>query len=211
MRTKNPETMNQIKEFVDKYYFENNKSPSVRKIANGIGIVGSTAFRYLQEMNEKGMLVYDGKSVTTEKIGKFNTKTVCVPIVRSITGGISLLADENIDAYVSLPETIFGTGSFYILRAKGLSMIEAGICDGDLILIRNQDTADNGNIVVAIVDGEATLKRYYKEKDYVRLHPENKNMEDIIVQNCKIQGVAVKIIKNLIQGGDIIEDCGKTN
>ena len=74
MRTKNPETMNQIKEFVDKYYFENNKSPSVRKIANGIGIVGSTAFRYLQEMNEKGMLVYDGKSVTTEKIGKFNTK-----------------------------------------------------------------------------------------------------------------------------------------
>ena len=82
-------------------------------------------------------------------------------------------------------------------------MIEAGICDGDLILIRNQDTADNGNIVVAIVDGEATLKRYYKEKDYVRLHPENKNMEDIIVQNCKIQGVAVKIIKNLIQGGHV--------
>lgn len=211
MRSKNPETMNQIKEFVDKYYFENNKSPSVRKIANGIGMVGSTVFRYLQEMNEKGMLVYDGKSVTTERIGKFKTKTVSVPIVRNSTCGTLPLTDENIEAYVSLPEAIFGTGSFYILRARGMSMIQAGISDGDLVLIRNQDTADNGNIVVTLVDGEATLKRYYKEKDYVRLHPENKSMEDIIVQNCKIQGVVVKIIKNLIQGGGIVEDCGKTN
>lgn len=211
MRSKNPETMNQIKEFVDKYYFENNKSPSVRKIANGIGIVGSTVFRYLQEMNEKGMIVYDGKSVTTEKIGKFKSKTVSVPIVRSSACGILSLIDENIEAYVPLSEAIFGAGNFYILRAIDLSMIEAGISDGDLVLIRKQDIADSGNIVVALVDGEAMLRRYYKEKDYVRLHPENKNMKDIIVHNCKIQGVVVKIIKTLIQEGDIIEDCGKAD
>lgn len=133
MRSKSPEIMTQIKDYVEEFYFENSLSPSIREIARGVGIGSTTVFRYLQEMSEKGMLLYDGESVTTEKIKKMKTGSVSIPIVGSIACGIPNLAEENIEAYVSLPEAIFGRGCFYILRASGSSMIEVGINDGDLV------------------------------------------------------------------------------
>lgn len=198
MRSKSPEIMTQIKDYVEEFYFENSSSPSIREIARGVGIGSTTVFRYLQEMSEKGMLLYDGESVTTEKIKKMKTGSVSIPIVGSIACGIPNLAEENIEAYVSLPEAIFGRGCFYILIASGSSMIEVGINDGDLVVIREQCTAEDGNIVVALVGEEATLKRFYKEGDHIRLHPENRDMDDIIVSDCQIQGVAVKVIKDLL-------------
>ena len=98
-----------------------------------------------------------------------------------------------------LPVSMFGKGSFYILRADGDSMIEAGIEDGDMVIIRQQDAAEEGQIVVALVGDEATLKRYYLDKPRrrVRLHPENSSMQDVFVDNCVIQGVAVHVIKAL--------------
>ena len=198
MRSKSPEIMTQIKDYVEEFYFENSSSPSIREIARGVGIGSTTVFRYLQEMSEKGMLLYDGESVTTEKIKKMKTGSVSIPIVGSIACGIPNLAEENIETYVSLPEAIFGRGRFYILRASGSSMIEVGINDGDLVVIREQCTAEDGNIVVALVGEEATLKRFYKEGNHIRLHPENRDMDDIIVSDCQIQGVAVKVIKDLL-------------
>ena len=108
-------------------------------------------------------------------------------------------AEENIEEYVSLPVSLFGQGRFFILRADGESMIEAGIDDGDMVVIRQQSTASEGQIVVALVDDEATLKRYYLDRQHrrVRLHPENSSMEDIYVKRCIIQGVAVHVIKAL--------------
>ena len=99
---------------------------------------------------------------------------------------------------MNLPESLFGQGTFYILRASGCSMTEAGIDDGDLGVIREQNTAEDGQIVVALVDDEATLKRFFHEGDRIRLHPENPRMKDIFVTDCRIQGVAVKVIHDLM-------------
>lgn len=198
MRSKSPEIMTQIKAYVEEFYFENSSSPSIREIARGVGIGSTTVFRYLQEMSERGMVLYDGEAVTTEKIMKLKTASVNIPVVGSIACGIPNLAEENIEEYIQLPEAVFGRGRFYILRASGSSMIEVGINDGDLVVIREQCTAEDGNIVVALVGEEATLKRFFKEGDHIRLHPENRDMDDIIVSDCQIQGVAVKVIKDLL-------------
>ena len=98
-----------------------------------------------------------------------------------------------------MPAALFGKGEFYILRASGESMVDAGINDQDLVIIRKQEEANNGQIVVALVGNETTLKRFYRDRKRkcVRLHPENKTMEDIYVTDCKIQGVAVHVLKEL--------------
>ena len=108
------------------------------------------------------------------------------------------LAEENIEEYISLPESMIGEGQHFILRASGNSMIDIGIATGDLVVIRQTTCAENGQVVAALVDNEATLKRYYKEKGHIRLHPENKRMKDIIVDDCIIQGIAVKVIKDIL-------------
>ena len=121
------------------------------------------------------------------------------PILGKVSCGVPKFAEENIEEYVRLPVALFGRGQFFILRANGDSMIEADINDGDLVLIRQQNYADEGQIVVALMDDEATLKRYYPEPENqrIRLHPENCQMDDIFVSDCIIQGVAVKVLKDL--------------
>lgn len=192
--------MSRIIEFAEEYYLQNNASPSVRAIAGEFNINASTAYRYLVEMNERGLITYDGRSIGTEKINKIRSGsgTIKVPLVGRIACGIPNLAEENIEEYVSLPRSMFGDGEFFILRASGESMIDAGIETGDLVVIRKQTCAEDGQIVVALVEDEATLKRLYREEGKVRLHPENAGMDDIIVDDCIIQGVAVKVIKDLL-------------
>ena len=121
------------------------------------------------------------------------------PILGKVSCGVPKFAEENIEEYVRLPVALFGRGQFFILRANGDSMIEADINDGDLVLIRQQNYADEGQIVVALMDDEATLKRYYPEPENqrIRLHPENCQLDDIFVSDCIIQGVAVKVLKDL--------------
>lgn len=197
MRSKNPELMVQIMEYIDDYYSKHCSSPSVRTIAAGVGTSKSTVQRYLVAMNEDGMLSYDGKELIIDKIRKTNKSTVNVAVVGSIACGISNLAEENIEEYVSLPKSMLGEGEFIILRANGESMVDAGIETGDLVVIRKQSCAEDGQIVVALVDDEATLKRLYRDNEKIRLHPENKDMDDIIADDCIIQGVAVKVIKDI--------------
>lgn len=200
MRRRNVELMNCIIEFAEQYYLENSSSPSVRTIADKFGIGVSTAYRYLLEMNERGLITYDGKRISNDRIEKLNSNSgvIRAAVVGSIACGIPNLAEENIEEYVSLPRSMFGDGEFFILRASGESMIDAGIETGDLVVIRKQTCAEDGQIVVALVEDEATLKRLYREKGKVRLHPENRAMDDIIVDDCIIQGVAVKVIKDLL-------------
>lgn len=126
--------------------------------------------------------------------------TELVPLLGNVACGVPKFAEGNIEEYVRLPISLFGRGDFFLLRASGDSMIEAGIDDGDLVLIRQQDTADPGQIVVALMEDEATLKRFYPEpgRHRVRLHPENRRMKDIVVENCIIQGVAVKVLKDVV-------------
>ncbi len=200
MRRRNVELMNRIIEFAEQYYLENSSSPSVRTIADRFRIGVSTAYRYLLEMDERGLITYDGKRISNDRIEKLNSNSgvIRAAVVGSIACGIPNLAEENVEEYVSLPRSMFGDGEFFILRANGESMIDAGIETGDLVVIRKQACAEDGQIVVALVEDEATLKRLYRDKGKVRLHPENRAMDDIIVDDCIIQGVAVKVIKDLL-------------
>lgn len=199
MRSKNVNLMRQIKEFVESYYMVEYRSPSIAKIAENVGLAKSTTHGYLLEMRERGMLSYDGKKISTEMTEKMKPNVTRAAVLGSVACGEPRFAEENIEEYVSLPESLFGKGDFYILRANGDSMIDAGIDDGDLVVIRQQSSADDGQVVVALIDDEATLKRYYRDdrNQRIRLHPENETMEDIFVDNCLIQGIAVKVIKDL--------------
>ena len=151
-------------------------------------------------MRENGLLDYEGhRNITTRESRMTKTQTVKVAVLGAVSCGVPKFAEENIEEYVRLPVALFGSGEFYILRANGDSMVDAGIEDGDLVLIRQQNYANEGQIVVALMEDEATLKRYYPEpqKRRIRLHPENSSMRDIYVANCIIQGVAVKVLKDL--------------
>lgn len=198
MRSKDPEIMKRIVDFVEAYHLDYNSSPSLRVIADGVGIGSTTVYRYLMEMNERGMICYDGKTIRNEKINKSQRGTIRAAVIGRIACGIPNLAEQHVEGYVNLPESLFGQGNFYILRASGCSMTEAWIDDGDLVVIREQNTAEDGQIVVALVDDEATLKRFFHEGDRIRLHPENPRMKDIFVTDCRIQGVAVKVIHDLM-------------
>ena len=201
MRKKSEETKQRIRAYVETYYAETGRSPAIRDVEKGTGISRPTVQRYLAAMGESGEIEYGGvRGAVTDKMRKDSRETVMVGLVGSIACGLPNLAEENIEEYFRLPVSLVGRGSFYLLRACGESMIEAGIEDGDLVLIREQNTAEPGQIVVALVEDEATLKRFYPEPQNgrIRLHPENSAMADIYVSDCAIQGVAVKVMKDLI-------------
>ncbi len=200
MRHKSTELMEKIQTYVENYYKEYRHSPSTTDIADAVGIARGTAYKYLVAMSDNGMIRYDGQQISTEKTEKVQTELTSVALLGSVSCGVPTLEEEYAEEFVSLPVSMFGKGTFFMLRASGESMIDAGISTGDLVLVRKQSEAKDGDIVVALVENENTLKRYFvdKENKQIRLHPENKNMKDIIVQDCKIQGVAVKVIKDLV-------------
>jgi repressor LexA len=168
----------------------------LQRIADEVGIGKGTVYKYLVEMDEKGMISYDGKSIRTKGMSKSRNASNLVPILGSVVCGTPELAEENFEEYVSLPETIFGKGDFFILRTHGDSMIDAGINDGDFVVVERRNTANSGDMVVALVENETTLKTLLFDKNgKIILHPENKNMPDIRPNECYIQGVARHIIK----------------
>ena len=200
MRSKDTALFERIKKYIEKVYEESGRTPSVREIATEVGCSYSTVSRYLTEMMSRGVITREGGMYETETIAKMNLETVPVAVVGSVSCGPLTFAEENIEEYIKLPKSLLGAGKFFILHASGQSMIGAGIEDGDLVVIRQQETAEPGQIVVALVEDEVTLKRFFPDPQNgcIRLHPENKRMKDIIVDNCQIQGVAVKVLKDLL-------------
>ncbi len=189
--------LNCVKEF----YISNHRLPSGQELANILDRPQATIYRYLKKMAENGEISYTAYGgVSSEFTEKARTDEVSVALVGSIACGTPTFAEENITEYFSLPSSLVGNGEYFLLKASGHSMINAGINDGDLVLIRKQTTADEGQIVVALVDDETTLKRFYRDKKNkrFRLHPENEEMDDIFVDNLIIQGVAIKVWKDLI-------------
>ena len=197
MRTKSKALMEDIERFVNHYTDKCGISPTMQEVADGVGSSRATVYRYVSQMCKDGILEFSGyRTMTTTKTQVAANR---VPVLGRVACGIPTLAEENIEEYVRLPVALFGEGDFFLLRANGDSMIEAGIDDGDLVLIRHQRHAEKGQIVVALIGDEATLKRFYPEpkKRRIRLHPENPSMDDIYVDSCEIQGVAVTVLKNL--------------
>ncbi len=200
MREKNPETAARIRRCIDRYCMETGTAPSIRAIADATGIPRPTVQRYLVALGSSGEISYEGGRITTGATEKFSGEQVTVALLGEVACGLPGYAEEHIETYLRLPRALVGSGNCYLLRARGESMIEAGIAPGDLVLVRESATALPGQIAVVLVGEEATLKRYYPEpeKKRIRLHPENREMPDLYVTHAVIQGVAVKVIKELV-------------
>ena len=202
MQHKKQEYILAIEAFIDDYRDTTGVIPTMPEIAAGVGLSTGTICKYIAHMRKQGIIDYDGgqRTITTKKGLADKSAFTYVPKLGRISCGIPKFAEENIEEYVKLPVSLFGRGDFFILEAYGDSMINAGIDEGDLVLVRQQSIADYNQIVAALIDDEATLKRYRPQLDgTIRLHPENERLEDIIVEasQCVIQGVVVKILKDV--------------
>lgn len=199
MRQKDPKLMRRIRSFTDEFYKDAGRFPSTTEIAACVGVSRGTAYRYLIAMDEQGMISYDGGEIITQKIACLRSSQIAEVYTGSIPCGTPESVEATIADYVSLPTSIFGSGEMYVLRTRGDSMIDAGIDDGDLVVVKKQNSAKIRDIVVALHNNENTLKTLWFNKETKRyiLHPENKSMEDIEVDNLLIQGVAKYIIKSL--------------
>ena len=198
MKYRNSDIMDRIIPFVNDFYRDNHRSPSLRQISAGTGIARTTLQRMLNTLADRGLIDYDGETIVTEVSNKVLEDTTLVGIIGSIPCGNLSLEEESIEEIVQLPVSLFGKGDLFLLHARGDSMAGAGIDDGDLVLIRKQEEAQNNDIVVAYVEGEGnTLKRFRKFGKTVFLHPENPKYTDIPLKDCRIQGIAIKVIKSL--------------
>ena len=190
-----------VLEYIKKQIKETGYPPSVREICAALGFKStSSAHQYILRLAEKGYI--DKGDLKTRAIRVVGTEsTISVPIVGKVAAGEPILATENIEDYMSIGESFFSKDSLkndnFILKVQGESMIEAGINDGDYIIVSKQETARNGQIVVAMIDGEATVKTFYKEKDHIRLQPENSSMEPIIVKDCQILGKVIGLFRKI--------------
>lgn len=189
---------------------EKGYGPTVREICTALGLSSpSTVHVHLNALESKGYIKRDplksrsialAYSIDDEVIVDDEPEArniVDVPLVGDVAAGIPILAEQNITNTISLPTEIVGDAPSFMLSVRGDSMIEVGINDGDYVVVKEQPVANNGDIVVAIVDDGATVKRFYKERDHIRLQPENSSMEPIIVKECSIAGKVVAVFRRL--------------
>jgi repressor LexA len=219
MRKKDPDALNKrekaILKYIEKQVVLNGYPPSVREIGKAVGLKSTaTVHGYIESLEKKGYVkkesqkgrtlkllkggnLTDGEQVSFDKPVYTNKEMVDVPVVGKITAGAPILAVENVTDTFPIPIDFVGNCESFMLTVRGESMIEAGILNGDYILVRKQNTATNGEIVVALIEDEATVKTFYKEKDHIRLQPENSTMDPIIVPNCEILGKVIGVFRKM--------------
>ena len=216
MRTKKEELNKREKailKFIEKKIKEDGYPPSVREIGKAVGLSSTaTVHGYLAKLRSKGYIKKEDKKGRTLKLLKGGNgmpvedsqksfysqkELIDVPLVGKITAGMPILAVENVTDTFPIPIDFVGNSETFMLTVKGESMIEAGILDGDYILVKKQPDAMNGEIVVALIEDEATVKTFYKEKDHIRLQPENSTMDPIIVPDCSILGKVIGVFRKM--------------
>lgn len=199
MQRKNPEFMDEIIAYVDRFYSQTHEYPTCSQIAENTSLQRTAVFNYLVAMHKQGKIEYDGKRIVTPFIrASRSSETRPVGVVGSISCGLPIDAEARLEQYVNLPAMIADSDHMYLLYAAGDSMTGAGIDDGDMVLVRRQETAHDGDIVVAWVEGEGnTLKRLRHDGEQVILHPENPRLPDIPVKDLKVQGIAVWVFKKV--------------
>jgi repressor LexA len=195
-----PKKQHEIYEFIKRQVYEKGYPPSVREICAAVGLSStSTVHGHLDRLEKKGLIKRDPtKPRTIEITGEsFSRKEMIdIPIIGKVTAGVPILAVENIEDSFSIPMNfIHSNKELFMLRVSGESMIEAGINDGDLAIIEKTASAENSDIVVALIGEEATIKRFFKENDHIRLQPENVTMEPIIVKDCAILGKLIGLYR----------------
>lgn len=180
--------------------------PSVREIGEAVGLASSsTVHGHLARLESKGLIRRDPTKPRAIEILEEETShipksnVINVPVIGKVTAGLPITAIENVEEYFPLSDRYISDDEHvFMLEIMGESMIEAGILDGDLVIVRQQQTANNGDIVVAMTeDDEATCKRFFKEKDYIRLQPENSTMEPIILRNVSILGKVIGVYRTV--------------
>ncbi|MBU5322127.1 MAG: transcriptional repressor LexA [Sarcina ventriculi] len=196
------EKQKEVYDFLLEFTKTNGYPPSVREICKAVSLKStSTVHGHLKRLEKKGLIYRDPtkpRAIVINEISLNNNaiNTLKIPIVGNITAGMPILATENIDGSFEISlNSIKHDNNLFALKVQGHSMINAGINDGDLAIIEQCNFADNGKIVVALINDEATLKTFYKEKNHIRLQPENNSMEPIIVKDCSILGVLVGIFR----------------
>ncbi len=218
MKKKDPNELGKrekaILKFIEKQIALNCYPPSVREIGKAVGLKSTaTVHGYLAKLEEKGYIKKESQKGRTLKLlkgglGENKNQTqmkefysgkemVEVPVIGKITAGAPILAVENITDTFPIPIDFVGNSESFMLTVRGESMIEAGILDGDYILVKRQESANNGEIVVALIEDEATVKTFYKEVDHIRLQPENSTMDPIIVPDCKILGKVSGVFRKM--------------
>ncbi len=203
-----------ILKYIEKQIAINCYPPSVREIGKAVGLKSTaTVHGYLAKLEEKGYIKKESQKGRTLKLLKggqgenpnqtqmkefySGKEMVEVPVIGKITAGAPILAVENITDTFPIPIDFVGNSESFMLTVRGESMIEAGILDGDYILVKRQENANNGEIIVALIEDEATVKTFYKEKDHIRLQPENSTMDPIIVPDCKILGKVAGVFRKM--------------
>ena len=195
MRSKNEQTLNNILKLINDCYFESGVYPTFQQIATAVGLSVPQTYRYVDELIKRGDLEKNGRygDLQTKEIVNSLCSHNRLPIVGEVACGTPILAEENIECDVTFSRELLGNGQFFILRAKGDSMINARIHDGDIVFVKKTDIVENGEIAVVIIDDEATLKRffYYREQNLVILKPENPKYQDIILTGEQLNQVRV--------------------
>lgn len=202
-----------ILKYIQKQMENNGYAPSVREIGRAVDLSSTATVQgYLNKLEEKGFIKKENQKGRTLRLLKnskgmdiedepkdyySNKELVDVPVVGRITAGQPILAVENITDTFPIPVDFTGNSECFMLTVRGESMIEAGILDGDYILVRKQNNANNGEIVVALIEDEATVKTFYKETDHIRLQPENSTMDPIIVPTCEILGKVCGVFRKM--------------
>lgn len=191
------EKLKKVLNYIISYTEENGFPPSVREIGAELSIKSTAStYYYIEKLKQNGLLKKTkSKNRAIEVIDKNKVNYKSVPLIGNVTAGIPILANENIEEYIPLPSNMFKSNDLFMLSVIGDSMMEAGIFNGDIIIVNKQNYADNGDIVVALIENEATVKRFFKEKDYFILHPENKSYNDIIVKELEILGVVTGLLR----------------
>lgn len=181
----------EVYEFIKKQIEIEGYPPSVREICAAVGLSSpSTVQRYINSLEEKGFIVKGGSKKRAITLPKQENEVdvMSIPVVGTVAAGQPILAEENIEEYFPLPINYAGKSDMFMLKVRGESMINAGILDGDYVIVESADTARNGEIVVALLEDSATVKTFYKERDYIRLQPENDALEPVISKDVKILG-----------------------
>ncbi len=200
-----------VMDCIERWIREKGYGPTVREICSDLGLSSpSTVHVHLKTLEQKGYIVRDplkSRSISlpaqhsaqeaANVIRPSFSKIVDVPLVGNVAAGEPILAEENITDTISLPTDIVGDAPSFMLSVRGESMIEAGINDGDYVVVKEQPVANNGDIVVAIIEDGATVKRFFKEKNHIRLQPENSSMDPIITTDCTIAGKVVAVFRRI--------------
>ncbi|PHK49155.1 transcriptional repressor LexA [Staphylococcus edaphicus] len=199
---------NEIFEYIKQTVHSKGYPPSVREIGEAVGLASSsTVHGHLSRLEEKGYIRRDPTKpraieIVTEQLGEpvNMEETIHVPVIGKVTAGIPITAVENVEEYFPLPEHFTSThnSDIFILNVVGDSMIEAGILDGDKVIVRSQTIAENGDIIVAMTEeNEATVKRFFKEKTQYRLQPENSTMDPIYLDQVTVLGKVVGLFREM--------------